>query len=396
MLRTLVQMKQINVRSAVVFVACFVISSVKPQWAYEDDNSKCSGSDECIPIKQCRPMLDLIQSFNGGVPYEIQQKLKEYRCGFSGLDVKVCCPSSTLQGGKGDPLPPDVSRHKNFNLLPQNCGYLDSSNRIVKGNKTGLFEFPWMALISYQTASGAQFGCGGTILNEKYILTAAHCISDLILKPRRRSLLGVRVGDHDIDSPKDCETTKGITVCAPPYQDFRIEKAVPHEQYNPNANFNNDIGLIRVDGTMNLNKENIKPVCLPVGPGRLYQFGNNKGVVTGWGATETSTRSSDLLQAHLPLISWGECSRNYKNRNFKSPITYKHLCAGGTGNQDSCAGDSGGPLHAVVPNEDTGETKYTQQGIVSFGPKNCGADGFPGVYTKVSYYMDWVLDNMRR
>ena len=68
------------------------------------------------------------------------------------------------------------------------------------------------------------------------------------------------------------------------------------------------------------------------------------------------------------------------------------MCAGGHNQIDSCQGDSGGPLQAPALYNNT--PRYVQYGIVSFGTLHCGNEGYPGVYTRLSYYLDWVLDNM--
>lgn len=92
----------------------------------------------------------------------------------------------------------------------------------------------------------------------------------------------------------------------------------------------------------------------------------------------------------VPVLSADNCHEIYYNT---ARITYRQLCAGGRNWKDSCGGDSGGPLHvAGILNDDT---RYVQQGIVSFGPKICGVHGKPGVYTKVAYYMDWILNKIK-
>lgn len=100
--------------------------------------------------------------------------------------------------------------------------------------------------------------------------------------------------------------------------------------------------------------------------------------------------SSELLKVQLPIIPTESCKKIYKSSR---PVTYRQICAGGQ-KRDSCAGDSGGPLQVVgVVNDDV---RFVQQGIVSYGPVNCGIEGYPGVYTRVAYYMNWILDTMRR
>lgn len=69
------------------------------------------------------------------------------------------------------------------------------------------------------------------------------------------------------------------------------------------------------------------------------------------------------------------------------------MCAGGKDKKDSCPGDSGGPMLAAAYIND--ETRYVQQGVVSFGHKFCGTQGYPGVYTRIAYYMDWILDKIK-
>lgn len=77
------------------------------------------------------------------------------------------------------PSPPDVTRHPNLRLLDHDlCGPI-SQQKIFGGNKTGVFDFPWMALIAYQTKNGPDFRCGGSLINKRYVLTAAHCVTDL-------------------------------------------------------------------------------------------------------------------------------------------------------------------------------------------------------------------------
>lgn len=89
------------------------------------------------------------------------------------------------------------------------------------------------------------------------------------------------------------------------------------------------------------------------------------------------------------MVDSEKCSEVYQGK----VNTIKQLCAGGKGAKDSCGGDSGGPLHSAAYLFD--DIRYVQYGIVSFGPRFCGSTGFPGVYTKVEYYMKWILDTIK-
>jgi hypothetical protein len=138
---------------------------VFPEWAIEDDGCRTPdrGVGTCISIQSCKPMMDVLEVVPQPLPPKIVNLLKSYQCGYSGTDPKVCCPKTpikidgvTSMKHGALPQPPDVSKHRNLNLLPQECGHLDTGDRIINGNKTGLFEFPWMALLSYRTSEWAE------------------------------------------------------------------------------------------------------------------------------------------------------------------------------------------------------------------------------------------------
>lgn len=104
-----------------------------------------------------------------------------------------------------------------------------------------------------------------------------------------------------------------------------------------------------------------------------------------------------LLQVELPVMRQAECAEVYSRNSasYRNPIriTSSQMCAGGVNAQDSCDGDSGGPL--IYKGEVNLRPRFVQYGIVSFGPRSCGVRGIPGVYTKVAYYVYWILNVMR-
>ena len=88
-------------------------------------------------------------------------------------------PSTTQASETSSPMPPDVTRHPNIRLLDHAlCGPI-TQQKIFGGNKTGILDFPWMALIAYQTTNGPEFRCGGSLISKRYVLTAAHCVTGL-------------------------------------------------------------------------------------------------------------------------------------------------------------------------------------------------------------------------
>jgi secreted trypsin-like serine protease len=101
---------------------------------------------------------------------------------------------------------------------------------------------------------------------------------------------------------------------------------------------------------------------------------------------------SPVLQTvKMPIVEIERCIVGY---NKAGPVGFNQMCVGGKMGQDSCGGDSGGPLMKVDIDGPLGP-RYYIIGIVSFGPKLCGETNLPGVYTKLSSYMGWVMDHMR-
>ncbi|XP_045483874.1 CLIP domain-containing serine protease 2-like [Pieris rapae] len=313
-------------------------------------------------------------------------------------DFKVCCsdfpslntsPQSTPPGSKLESKYAE-SNEENFdsisieeqfpNMIPDKCGSI-LGNRIFGGRKAKLFEFPWMVLIAHETREGPQFQCGGTIITSKYILTAAHCVVD-------KKIASVRIGEFDINLEKDCDYEKHKTICKKEVQDMYVTEIIPHENYqrSPTAN---DIALLRVDGEIVFNYPNVEPICLPLSfELRSKHLDHEYGTVAGWGFTETGRESGVLLRVEVPVKTDAEC-KGYYNRNTREIIN-KQFCAGDF-KKDSCNGDSGGPL--MMKANYNGVNSYVQYGIVSKGPIQCGSS-FPGIYTDVREYVDWILDNI--
>jgi len=239
--------------------------------------------------------------------------------------------------------------------------------RIVGGRRALDGEYPWQVSLQSRSVFSSTFRpfCGATVLNERWILTAAHCMAS----QRASNLRGV-VGTTSLSKPG--KNTININ----------FDKIIVHENYDSRT-IVNDIALIRTSAAIPLfpgtATSEINGACL-VAKGEKT---TGLVTVTGFGGTYEGGGASDILMSvNLDSIPDATCARVYNNYN---PTAM--MCAGVmSGGKDSCQGDSGGPLIQKV-NE---VSKLV--GVVSFGD-GCAREGSPGVYTRVSSYIDWIQRN---
>ncbi|CAB1424172.1 unnamed protein product [Pleuronectes platessa] len=234
-------------------------------------------------------------------------------------------------------------------IAPQVSGYA----RIVNGEEAVPHSWPWQ--VSLQQSSGFHF-CGGSLINENWVVTAAHC--------NVRTYHRVVAGEHNrgYGSNEDVQKLK-------PAQVFT------HPRWNPQT-INNDIALIKLSSPVTLST-NVSPVCL-AGSADVFSPGMSC-VTSGWGLTRYNAASTPnlLQQAALPLLSNDQCKNHWG-----SSISDVMICAGGAG-ATSCMGDSGGPLVCQKDNA------WSLVGIVSWGSSRCSTST-PAVYARVTELRSWV------
>ncbi|XP_005185513.2 serine protease easter [Musca domestica] len=346
----------------------------------------------CIKIIECNYLLNIL---NTNLTDVNRKFLADSQCGVDGTQesaakkILVCCPerfrNNRSSNSLKDPTP--------GNQLPQpgECGK-NLSKRILGGNVTEIDEFPWMALIQYKTAPD-RFGfyCGGSLINSRYVLTAGHCLKHPDMPPSWE-LYGVRLGEWDLTLDPDCTVDNGVKDCIEPYVDVRIDYAIAHPSYIPTSKDQfNDIAIIRLMDSVGHFKHLI-PICLPVASSiRTKLFTAHAMDVAGWGVTEKGTASAVKLKIMVNVWNVTRCQKTYQTFQMAINSDYQ-MCAGGEDGIDTCRGDSGGPLMVIETVEK--RNVYFAAGVVSYGPRPCGLEGWPGVYTRVGSYMDWIIANM--
>ncbi|XP_077104358.1 trypsin-2 [Siphateles boraxobius] len=219
-----------------------------------------------------------------------------------------------------------------------------TGDKIIGGYECRPHSQPWQVQLK-----DARIKCGGSLIDKRWVVSAAHCDFSWLH-------LNIYLGKHNVSFTESTQ------------QKIAAEKVFPHPNYNDKP-LNNDIMLIKLRKPAILNKY-VKPIGLST---RCSSAGE-QCLVSGWG--KTGDHSASVLQClNLPVLSSSRCKGAYGAK-----ITKNMFCAGFMkGGKDSCQGDSGGPVVC----------KRKLKGVVSWG-NGCAKPGFPGVYTEVCRYTDWI------
>ncbi|KAB5571247.1 hypothetical protein PHYPO_G00222830 [Pangasianodon hypophthalmus] len=272
---------------------------------------------------------------------------------------KVPTTNQTISQKKGKITP---SRSKLPTWVHNTTDWVNNRTRIIGGQSASPGDIPWqVALVIHSTQ---QVFCGGSILSERWVITAAHCIEESKQRP-----FFIRVGEHNVNKKEGTE------------QDLEVEKAIMHPSYDPSTSlYNHDIALVRLRSSI-LFTDHVRSICL--GPSSFSETLLQSGTlatISGWGRLLFHGRAAETLQiAEVPYVDRSDCKESSSER-----ITHYMFCAGyQDASKDACHGDSGGP-HA---NQYQGTWFLT--GIVSWG-EECAKKGKYGVYTRVGNYYKWI------
>ncbi|XP_017537277.2 mast cell tryptase-like [Pygocentrus nattereri] len=240
------------------------------------------------------------------------------------------------------------------------CGQAPFNNKIVGGETANSNAWPWQVSIQYR----AGHFCGGSLINNNWILSAAHCFQSS--NTNYAAALTIYLGMASLQGINSNSQIRSVS------------RIIIHPSYSTSSH-DNDIALLQLTSSVTYT-DYVQPACLAAAGSSLG--GGTLVWVTGWGDIGNSVSlpfPQNLREVEVPVVTNSDCIASYG-----SSVTSNMICAGLTeGGKDSCQGDSGGPM---VIKQDAG---WTQVGIVSFG-YNCAEPNFPGVYTRVSKYQNWI------
>jgi len=240
--------------------------------------------------------------------------------------------------------------------------------RIVGGEEASDGEFPFQVSLRSVGAVGLTHFCGGSIIDENWVLTAAHCCAGQIPATMHVVAGGIKLNNFENEE-----------------EPRNLDAIIGHPDYSA-ATISNDACLLKMKEPFEWT-EFVQPIALPA----VMQdtAAGSMVTVTGWGTTSEGALGlpNVLHKVSVPVVSDEDCNASYGASGYA--VADSMICAGlPEGGKDSCQGDSGGPFFS----NESPETRELL-GIVSWGI-GCARAGYPGVYTEVSHFVEWITETM--
>ncbi|CAH0718453.1 unnamed protein product, partial [Brenthis ino] len=262
---------------------------------------------------------------------------------------------------------------------------------ITHGLEARAGDWPWHVAISSISNSAFRYICGGSLISDTFVLTAAHCVTKFGV-PVLPDYLGISLGKTNLIGGDEC------------LQEREVFKIIVHEKFS-HRKLDNDIALLKMTTPVIFN-DYIQPVCMwSDRVNKTVPIGEITGSVVGWGFDQTDSLSRTLRTAHIPLVSDEICIKR-KPIFYGSFLNGYKFCAGLINGTSVCNGDSGGGFVVFIPNEDSGITSSPDgvwfiRGIISLALSRenyrvcvCDPNEYV-IFTDVDKYEDWIREHMK-
>ncbi|XP_055531550.1 polyserase-2-like [Wyeomyia smithii] len=237
-------------------------------------------------------------------------------------------------------------------------------------------QWPWHVALYHRTQNGSEYKCGGTLIDQRHVLTSAHCVVRSNGFPIDARVLAIHLGRHDLREHPDHMQVKSVT------------EVHVHEDFETNRN---DIALLVLNSTVQYS-DYVIPICLDMQADRnAAKLDGLRGSITGWGQLENGSLPAQLRTAEMPIVSHLQCLQNdpILFGRFLNPSVF---CAGDRNGTSVCKGDSGGGFYVSEGD------RWVLKGIVSFAGidehDGCDTSKFV-VFANVVYHLSWISNLTR-
>nr|XP_029725628.1 uncharacterized protein LOC109426652 isoform X3 [Aedes albopictus] len=307
---------------------------------------------------------------------EVQEKsisAEKRQAYFGARPQQQQCPARSVCCRRPAYRPPQQPTHANLGK----CGVRNAQgingrikNPVYVDGDSEFGEYPWQVAILKKDPKESVYVCGGTLIDNQYIITAAHCV-----KTYNGFDLRVRLGEWDVNH--DVEFY--------PYIERDVISVQVHPEYYAGT-LDNDLAILKMDRPVDFTgTPHISPACLP---DKFTDFSGQRCWTTGWGKDafgDYGKYQNILKEVDVPIVNHHQCQNQLRQTRlgYSYNLNPGFICAGGEEGKDACKGDGGGPLVC----DRNGSWQVV--GIVSWGI-GCGKANVPGVYVKVAHYLDWI------